>query len=201
MTKEEKRLRQNETVKRWRLANPEKVKENNKKQRSSPDAKEKHRLSMIQWRKDNPEKTLEISRKNYKINGIKHNEKRRVKYKTDPEYRIKKLKADKEYSLSGKRKEAYNRNSNKNEILKKKWQKTKTSPNKELRDKYIRKYKDEFWIQKEKEDRGNLTDSYIIKVIKKQQKYQIKTQEIPKELIEVKRNILKIKRITKTEKL
>ena len=202
MTKEEKRLYQNETMKRWRLNNPDRVKELNKKYRSTPRAKEKHRIKMAEWRKGNPEKALEITRKNYKLHGTKHNEKRRTKYKTDEAYRAKKLNADKEYRDSGRRKELYHNNPDKENILKEKWKKIKFDDVKNgKRKEYNRKYKDEVWIKKEKDDRDNLTDSYILKIIKIQQKYQIKTAEIPKDLIEAKRNILKLKRITKTEKL
>jgi hypothetical protein len=198
MTQEEKRLRHNETVKRWRLNNSEKVKELNRKNRSTPEAKEKHRIKMAEWRKNNPEKALEISRKNYKIHSTKYNEQRRIKYNTDAEYRAKKLNSDKEYNLSGKRKEAYNKNPNKEEILKKKWIKIKNGDYEKVRAKN-RKYREEVFINKERANREHLNDSYVVCVIKKQFNYQIKTEEIPKDLIEAKRNILKLKRITKTK--
>jgi hypothetical protein len=200
MTKEEKRLYHNEVMKRWRLNNPKRVKELNHKYRSTPNAKQKHRIKMAEWRKNNPEKALEISRKNYKIHCLKHNEKQRTKYKTDAEYRAKKLKADKEYALSGKRKEAYNRNPNKDDILKKRWIKIKNGDYEKVKAKN-RKYREEVLIKKERENREQLNNAYVVCVIKKQFNYQIKTEEIPKDLIQTKRNILKLKRITKKEKL
>lgn len=199
MTKEEKRLYNNEKMKTWRLNNPDIVKERNKKYRSTPKAKEKHRIRMAEWRKNNPEKAIEISSKNYKIHGAKSNEKRKLKYKTDAEYRAKKLKAYKKYALSGKRKEAYNRNPNKKEVLKNKWIRIKNGDYDKVRMK-MRKYREDVLIKKEKIDRDELVDSYIIRVIKKQFNYKIKTEQIPKDLIEAKRNNLKIKRITKTKK-
>lgn len=196
MTPDEKRLRHNECVKRWRLNNPLKFKEANKKSRSTPQAKEKHRLEMIQWRKDNPTKTLEINRKSYTANKDKYNEDRRLKYAKDIEYRNKKLEKDREYNSSGKRKLAYNSNPNKSEILKKRWIRIKNGDYEKVREKN-RKYRENVLLKKEKIDREDLVDSYVIKIIKSQTKYKIHTKDIPTELIEIKRNTLKLKQFKK----
>ena len=53
---------------------------------STDEYKKKHREKMSEWRKNNPEKALEISRRSYKRNGWKDNEKKREKLRTDEEY-------------------------------------------------------------------------------------------------------------------
>lgn len=170
-----------------------------KKYRSTPERKEKHRIKMAKWRKENPEKAIEISRKNRKIHGKQHNEKKREKYKTDADYRNKNLERDRKYTSSGRRKELYHNNPKKQEILKTKWIETKNNNYDKTRAK-MKKYRDEVWTKKERERRANLSDQYVVMVIKKQQNFQIKTAEIPKGLIELKRKVLKLKRITKTKK-
>lgn len=175
-----------------------KRKEYQKKYRSTPEAKERHRLHQAQWRKENREKHLEILRRSYAKNKNKYNETRNVKYHTDAEFREKKILEGLKYRMSGRRKELYHNDPNKTQKLKDKWAKIKLNESayaKRLA--YTRKYKDEVWIQKEREQRENLSDNYVIRVIKKQFDFKIKTSEIPKEIIEIKKNNIKIKRLTK----
>jgi hypothetical protein len=199
MTEEEKKIKRLEYQRKWRSANREKLNEQQKIRRATPIYREKHRVKMLEWRKQNPEKAREISRKSYKINGHKENEKRREKYRTDEEYKAKKKALDLEYNKSGKRKLAYHNNPNKSEILKRKWFLIKTNYHEKYLEKF-REYRKNVQIHKEREQRKTLSDEYVSLVLKKQLNYQIKTKDIPKELIEAKRNILKLKRITKTKK-
>lgn len=196
MTLEEKRAYQREKMQRWRLRHPDRVKEQNRKARAKPTYKEKHRLEMKEWRKNNPEGVKAVRKRNYLLHGKEYNEKRRLRYKTDAEYRAKKQLTDKKYNSSGKRKIAIDRNPNKHENLKRKWIKIKNGDYAKVREKH-RRYRAQVYIHKEREERKNLDDSYVISIIKQHCKYQIKTKDIPPELIEAKRNIIKLKRINK----
>jgi len=197
-TEDEKRLRRKEYLKKYRSKNYERLKVLQKKYRSTPEAKEKHRIKMLEWRKNNPEKAIEISRKNYKVNGKKNNERRKQKEKENFELILKRRERHKKYNESGKRKIAFDKNPNKKEILKRKWIKIKSGDYENYRIK-CRKYREQTQKKKEQLFRDELNDKYVINVIKKQFNYKIKTKEIPKELIELKRNTLKLKRITKTK--
>ena len=198
MTEEEKKIKRREAVRRYRLRHPDRNKESAKKTRSRPEAKEKHRLKMAQWRKENPEKQKEVARRSYAKNKDKFNEKAKIKYNTDSDWRERKLLIDKKYRLSGRRRELYQSDPNKSQRLKDIWSKIKSNESANTkRLTYLKKYRGEVLIKKEREQRKNLSDKYVIAVIKKQFNYKIKTSEIPKELIELKKNNIKIKRETK----
>jgi hypothetical protein len=198
MTEEEKKIKRREAVRRYRLRHPERVKELAKKNRNRPEAKEKHRLKQAQWRKENPEKQKEVARRSYAKNKDKFNEKAKIKYHTDLDYKEKKLLIDKKYRLSGRRRELYHSDPNKSQRLKGLWLKMKVNESANTkRLTYLKKYREEVLIKKERKQRENLSDIYVIAVIKRQFNYKIKTSEIPKELIELKKNNIKIKRETK----
>jgi hypothetical protein len=83
-------------------------------------------------------------------------------------------------------------------MLKDKWAKLKANESRlEKKRAYVVKYREEVLIEKEREQRKKLSDKYVIVLIKAQLDYKIKTSEIPKELIELKKNNVKIKRETK----
>ena len=105
LTEEEKRLRRNEYLRKYRSTPEQKEKEKikAKKYRSTPEYKEKHRIEMAEWRKNNPEKQLEIRRKNYKLHGAKQNLKRKERRENDEDYRNKLLEKDRQYTKSGRR--------------------------------------------------------------------------------------------------
>jgi len=183
---------------KWKKENPEKVKESAKKSKSRPEAKEKHRLKMAKWRKENPEKALEVARRSYEKNKHKFNETRKVQYRTDSTFKEKRLLQGINYRLSGRRKELYHSDPNKSQVLKDKWAKLKANESRlEKKRAYVVKYREEVLIEKEREQRKKLSDKYVIVLIKAQLDYKIKTSEIPKELIELKKNNVKIKRETK----
>ena len=196
-TAEEKKQACREASKRWRARNPDKVKESNLKATQKYGYKENHAKRMRELRLKNPERCREIVNNCRNKNKDTYNEKRRIKYQKDEAFRLKRREVDRKYRESGRRKEAHLKNPNRGEVLKRNWQKVKDSPK---RIEYNKKYREQVLIERKKKERDELTDAYVVKVIKKRLKYKLKTSEIPKELIELKRNQIKIKRLTKTTK-
>lgn len=161
-----------------------------------PEVKEKRKIWMKNWRLNNPEKAKETAAKTREKNRDKINERQRVKSK-DPNYRAVRSEKEKQYKATGRRKELRKKDAEKYRTYIKKWR----EKNKEKRIEYMRKYKDDVWIEHEKTQRELLDDKYVIKVIKKQLGYTIKTQDISLEQIEIKRNQILINRIIKQIKL
>lgn len=60
---------------------------------------------------------------------------------------------------------------------------------------YTRMYRSEVQIHKERANRKELADSYVVNVIKARSNYKVKTADIPKEVIETKKNVIAIRRI------
>lgn len=194
---DEKRIKRNEAVARYRERNREKVNERQRLYRQTSEAKEKHRRYMSEWRKKNREKALLIQRKSWNKNADKYNERRNKLYSEDIEYRQKKIDAEKKYKATGRRKELRAIHAPK---LRKKSAEWKLN-NKERVKKYVRQYKDKVWIEHERQQRNNLADPYVIKVIKKETDYILKKKDIPSDLIEIKRLQLKTKRLLKNKQL
>lgn len=199
---EEERLKrrkevQRKATKRYYERNREKLIAKQKEYRSTDEFKERHRLEMIEWRKSNPEKQLEISRRSYKKNGSKQNEKKRLRYKNDQEYVSKIKERESKYKESGRRAEVFKirYKEKRDEIIQKsaQWK----QKNKDHVRKYARQYRDNIWLEHERNQRKNLADQYIIAVIKKETNYILKTKDIPQQLIEIKRLQLKTKRSLK----
>jgi hypothetical protein len=99
---DEIRRKKNLAVAKWRKKN--KIKESlyQKKYRSKPENKEKHKINEAIRRAANPEKTREINYKSWKKNSDKYNKIRKIKYHTDNEFRRKKDASDKNYRKSEK---------------------------------------------------------------------------------------------------
>jgi hypothetical protein len=154
---------------------------------ATPEYKERHRKEMLEWRRAHPRKALIISRRNYKRHKDKFNSERRLKLKTDPAYKKKIHEREKRYKASGRRGEMHRKRYKKNRIVllivSQLWKLANADAIKEYQRKYARRY----WRKHEQELRDKLDDSYVIMVIKKDFYYKIKTQDIPKELIEIKR--------------
>lgn len=194
---DEKRIKRNEAVARYRERNREKVNERQRLYRQTPEAKEKHRKAMSEWRKKNREKSLLIQRKSWNKNADRYNERRNKLYREDVEYRQKKIDAEKRYKATGRRKELRAIHAPKLRKKSAAWK----SNNKERVKKYVRQYKDKVWIEHERQQRKNLADPYVIKVIKKETDYILKKKDIPSDLIEIKRLQLKTKRLLKNKQL
>lgn len=201
LTEEERIKRRKEVqrkaTKRYYERNREKLIAKQKEYRSTDEFKERHRLEMIEWRKKNPEKQLEISRRSYKKNGAKQNEKKRLRYKNDQEYVSKIKEYESKYKESGRRAEVFKirYKEKRDEIIQKssQWK----QKNKDHVRKYARQYRDNILLEKERNNRKNLADQYVIAVIKKETNYILKTKDIPQQLIEIKRLQLKTKRSLK----
>lgn len=172
-----------ERMRIWRRNNPEKVRAQSKKDRAKPAFKEYRRKWMRDWRKKNKERSDEIARKSWGKNKAKYNNTRRIRYKTDEGYRSKKIASDKQYAETGKRSKAMAKHAPKLRAKSAQWK--RENPDKVK--KYVRQYKDNIWIPHEREQRKNLDDRYVIKVVKKSMNYVVKTLDIPKELIEIER--------------
>ena len=200
LTDEEKRIKRNEAVARYRDRNIEKLKEKRKAYTQTEAYKEKHRIKMAEWRKKNPEKALEVSRKNYKLNGDKQNARKQELLKTDKDFAAKIKEREARYKATGRRaemhKKRYNEKTDEIKLKSKLWK----QENKDKVSNYVKKFKDEYWLDHQQEQRKKLDDCYVIAVIKKQSGYRIKTEDIPQSLIEVKKQALKLKRKLKNLK-
>lgn len=155
----------------------------------SDKEKEYHRKWMAEWRKNNHDKAIEINRKCWRKNADGYNEKRRLRYENDDEYRKKKVEAELKYKASGRRSEC-NKANPKHRQRSAAWKKKHPLRVK----KYVRRYKDEVWINHEREQRTSLATPYVLKVIKKSMNYIVKTKDIPKDLIEIQRTKIFIQR-------
>lgn len=159
--------------------------------RKSPEIKEKHRIKMIEWRKKNPEKTLEISRKNYKIHGEKHNQKKKEKYWTDEEYRLKCIAYDIKYKESGKKFESNSKKENREAARLRNKMRRENETKKEQDYKRNAKWREEnkerlkeLW----KSNRDELKPAYIA------QSMRLKVKDLTPEILETKQIIIKLKR-------
>jgi hypothetical protein len=185
----DKAIRRRLAVAKYRAnpANEAKLAAKQKEYRQRPEIKEKHRLVMSQWRKENPVKALEISRKNYKLNGKKHNAKKKIKYWADPKYLKQVRDAEKRYKASGRRQEMHKKRyaakADECRMRSRAWKENNQQKDKARQ----RRYREKVQIYKEREQRKKLDDRYVIMVIKKSLDYKIKTQDIPHELIEIER--------------
>lgn len=166
--------------------------------RKSPEIKEKHRIKMNEWRKKNHEKALEISRKNYKIHGKKYNEKRKEKYWTDEEYRLKRIEYDKKYKESGKRYEMNSKPENREKARLRSQKRRKDDTKKEHDYKRNAKWREEnkehlqeLWESNRKE----LKPSYVAQTMR------MKVDELTPEVLETKRIIIKLKRELKSNNI
>lgn len=194
---DEKRIKQNLASKKYKDRNREKIREWQKLYRQKPEVKERHRQKMAEWRENNRDEYLAINRKSWAKNADKYNDRRNRLYESDSEYRQKKIDAEKRYKDSGRRKELRVIHAPKLREKSAEWK----LKNKDRVKKYVRQYKDNVWIEHERQQRKDLSDQYIVKVIKKETNYIIKTNEIPAELIEIKRLQIKTKRSLKNQKL
>ena len=151
--------------------------------RQRPEVKERHRKFQAEWRKKHRQLALEISRRSWNKNADKLNKYRRDKYATDPDYRKQKYEAELRYKESGGRHATAVRGYPKARIRSGEYKKK----NPEKIRAYVKKYRAKVLIHQEREKRKTLDDRYVVAVIKKSLDYKIKTQDIPKELIEIER--------------
>lgn len=162
--------------------------------RSTDEYKKMHREKQKKWRYENREKYLEISRNNYKKNGKRFNAAKRDKYKNDPEYKAKKQLRDKQYNDSGRNKELYATTDRREKSIKRsKIRREDPDFRKHDNDrnrKWSKLHRVEL-VVKAKEKRKSLPDYYIKSQIRKLDK-SIKVEDISTELVELKRQQLKL---------
>ena len=162
-----------------------------KKYTSTNEYKKAHRERQAKWRKENPEKSLEISRKNYRLHGDKHNEKRREKYKNDPNFRKKCIEREKKYKESGRRYEVQSR-PDQREKARLRSKKRRLNPTKREHD----LNKNAKWRRENKELIKSLTKKKIKELhpCYVAHTLRISVNDLDDEIYNTKKNIIKIKR-------
>jgi hypothetical protein len=161
---------------------------------STDEYKKRHRESMLKWRKENRQEALIISRRSYKKNGKKHNEIRKQKYNSDENFRKEKLLRDKKYTESGRRKELYLQNIEKEKIRVKKWREKNSDFVKKSQEKYRKENADRL-RKMHLDKRKNLMPSYVAQCMR------IKTEDLTPEVYETKKVIIKLKRELKNNNI
>ena len=124
-------------------------------------------------------------------------EEKAKKSEYNKQYRIKNreklLEREREYKASGRRTELRIVDAPKIRKYVAEWY----VKNKQLKAEYMKRYKEKCWTENEKKQRELLSDSYVIKVIKKASGYTLKRSKITNNQIEIKRNEILVNRIIK----
>lgn len=166
-------------------------KEYKKKYASTDEYKKRHREYMAKWRADNPEKALEIQRKNYRINGHKHNEKRKYRYENEPEFKAKIIEREKKYQESGRRLAASQKPEQKEKARKRNYERRKVKELREHDYKIKAKYRKENQKainEMHKKRREMLVPSYVAQIMR------IPVSDLTPEILETKQLIIKLRR-------
>ena len=140
-----------------------------------PEAKEAHKIRSQKWRDENPEEQLKRSREQFKKFGHIYNEIRKEKYNTDEEFRLKRLEIDKRYNETGRRRELY-----------------RIPKNLEYNLKRNKIYKSNN-VEKVKNQQANYIKNLSDTLVKIRLGFK-KNDELPKEMIELKRLTIQLKR-------
>lgn len=165
--------------------------EYNRISRNTDANREKHRLSMKEWRENNHDKALEISRKAYNKSKDEINKKRRELYHTNPEYKIKRLEAEKRYVASGRRHEINEKPEQREKTrLRNRKRRLSTELRKHdyERGSVYRKIHANYLNEMHRKRRAELTDSYVACSMR------LSVNDVNKETIETRRLIIKLKR-------
>ena len=154
---------------------------------ATPEFKERHRKQMIEYRKLHPIKTKRINKKCRDRHKERFNLQRKERYWNDPEYRQKRIEHEKWYKSTGRRQKMQKRlyKANQFEILIYR-QLYQLGHPEMIKEKY-KEYRKKIQNKKEQVLRDNIDDTYCIAVIKKDFNYKIKTEQIPNDLIKIKR--------------
>ena len=166
--------------------------------RSTPEYRERHRLEMIEYRKKKPQLIKKINDKSRNKNKEIYNEKRRYLYKTDTEYKQKKIEQERKYKESGRRYFVGSKPEQREKAVIRS-RNRRLNPEKRIQDyKYGERYRNENRIvlnEKSKIKRIELHDSYVAHTLDKF------THELTPEIIEQKRLIIKLKRELKSNNI
>lgn len=164
--------------------------------RLRPDVKERNRLAAAKWRLENPERKRELQRKCWDKNKDRFNGERTLRYKTDNNYANKKREEGKRYYDSGRRLEV---NSSPENRRKTRDRNKRYRAIQENRDKiriyhlkYVESHRERL-RELGKRKTFLLRDSYLRDLIS--QNYKIERENIPDELIKLKRTQLKLHRL------
>lgn len=124
-------------------------------------------------------------------------EKKTKKSEYNKQYRIKNrdklLEKERQYKASGRRTELRVVDAPKRRKAAAEWY----AKNKQTKAAYLKRYKENVWTENERKQRELLSNSYVIKVIKKASGYTLSRNEITIEQIELKKNEILINRIIK----
>lgn len=207
MQSEEAKQRQREAQQRYRERNNEKVKERQRQYEKTPQRRESKRIRERIYYHANPEHKKEINKrsyiKNFDKNREKKNEQNRNRWHSNEDFRKKMLQqAAEKYQAN---RELYCECCNKelpkysikycddcrDEIYRQK--------KSEWRNKVGKEYLNELQNKRVKKKVDELSDGYIAGQIRGNKYAGWKLEEMPKQLIELKRNVLKLKRELKNK--
>jgi hypothetical protein len=159
--------------------------------KSTPEAKESHRIRQAEWRKKNHDKFLEISRKSYVKNGKRYNEIRKQKYNSSEEYRQKQKDKERKYKESGKRYIVQHKpdQMEKSRLRSKKRRSIEELKEHDYKRNAVYRIKNKEYLQQlHKKTKEELRPSYIGVIL------GLKVKDLTPELIETTRLIVNIKR-------
>lgn len=162
-----------------------------KEYRDNPEFKERHRLKMIEWRKNNPDRVNEINKKSRDKRRVEYNKNKREKYRSDENFRLKRIEYDRKYYYSGKRlvqnSKTENREKARNRSRKRRMDESKKQQDLD-RSRIWREQNIEYLRKLWKSCREELKPSYIA------QSMRMPVGQITNDVIETKRIIIQLKR-------
>lgn len=174
------------------------VKDRMKIYRATPEYKEMHSIYAKKWRDKHLKRAREINRKSRNKNRDKYNSVRRDKYANDPEYKDKKR-------INNK-----NRKRNKEHFTPEQWEKVRTirrryrnnsseksRENVRERQRRFVENNPEYMRNKYKRRNEELHDSYIAAILSKETNVDVKLIYKHPEIIEARRNQIKLSRIVR----
>jgi hypothetical protein len=165
---------------------------------STQEYKEKHNLRAKKWKENNPEKVKELQKTFWLRNKDRLNALRAEKYKSDPEYKERKKARDK---LRKRNKEQFSPENWEKELAKRRKYKKNLSEeaqkNVKLCLERFLKNNPGYQSQKDKERKLELHDSYIVGILHEQTDIDSEHLYKAKELLDLKRNQIKLFREVK----
>jgi len=163
--------------------------------RSTDKVKKEHAEKRKLWRQKNPDKQRAIVKRNYEKHSLRVNAEKTERYKNDAEYRAKIHETDKRYKESGRRREVNSTPENRKKAAERR--KKRYYSNVEREKEEIKKFhlnNPGYRKMKSRERYEKLPDSYLFREIKRHSKLQLSIEDMPKEILEVKRNMILLKR-------
>ncbi len=162
---------------------------------STDKTKKAHAEKMKMWRLKNPEKQRAIVKRNYEKHSLRFNAEKKERYKNDTDYRNKKIEQEKRYKESGRRYEVSStpEQREKSRAKNKRYRlENKKEMNKKSREYFLKNPEARKNAIKRRHD--TLPDSYILIQLKRRTNFELDINDIPKEVLDVKRNMILLKR-------